>query len=75
MQQSTQAVPTSSTSTIITILVCVCLHIMRFYLRALVQCLDFFDSSNVSLTNYSVTNDLTPEMTDEINYATGEAGK
>ena len=36
---------------------------------------DFFDTSNVSLTNYSVANDVTPEMTDEINSATGEADK
>ena len=36
---------------------------------------DFFDSSNVSLSNYSVANDVTPEMTDEINYAKGGAAK
>ena len=36
---------------------------------------DFFDSSNVSLTNYSVAKDVTPEMTDEINYARGGADK
>ena len=36
---------------------------------------DFFESNNVSLTNYSVANDVTPEMTDEINYATGGADK
>ena len=30
----------------------------------------FLKSINVFLTNYSVANDVTPEMTDEINYAT-----
>ena len=51
---------------------------MRFYLRALVQSLQTSLTNhlkNVSLTNYSVTNDITPEMTDEINYATGGADK
>ena len=35
----------------------------------------FFESSNVSLANYSVANDVTPEMTDEINCNTGGANK
>ena len=57
---------------IIKILVCVCLYAFLFTFSRSVFT-GFFESSNVSLTNYSVANDVTPEMTDEISYATGEA--
>ena len=53
----------------------VCVLFVSIYMLSFGLHILLFESSNVSLKNYSVANDVTPEMTDEINYATGGADK